>query len=130
MKQIRIFTSDRPGILAEISEAMAAAGVNIESLAGESAGNIAVVELTVDRYDDALRALARTPFRAITEDILLVKLPDKAGALAEIARRFKDARLNLRSVRTVHRSEGQCVVAIDAEDTEKAKELVSDVLLA
>ena len=130
MKQIRVFTRDRPGILAEISEALSAAGVNIESIAGESTGTTAVVEIIVDRYNDALRALARTPFRAITEDVLLVKLADRPGALAEIARRFKEAQLNLRSVRTIHREGADSIVAIDAEDPAKARELVKDVLIS
>jgi histidine decarboxylase len=130
MKQIRIVTSDRPGLLAEITDAMASAGVNIEDLAAESTGNLAVIEMTVDRYDEALRVLARTPFRAITEDILILKLLDKPGALAEIARRFKDARINLRSARTIYRVAGDCVVAIDAERTDEAKALVRDVLIS
>ena len=130
MKQIRIVTNDRPGILAEITDAMASAAVNIEDLAAESTGNMAVIEMTVDRYDEALRTLARTPFRAITEDILLLKVIDKPGALAEIAKRFKDAQINLRSTRTIHRTAGYCVVAIDAERTEEAKALVSDVLIS
>ena len=130
MKQIRIVTNDRPGILAEITDAMASAGVNIEDLAAESTGSLAVVEMTVDRYDEALRTLARTPFRAITEDILLLKVIDKPGALAEIAKRFKDAQINLRSTRTIHRTAGYCVVAIDSERTDEAKALVRDVLIS
>lgn len=130
MKQIRIVTNDRPGILAEVADAMASAGVNIEDLAAESTGSFAVIEMTVDRYDEALRALARTAFRAITEDILLLKVVDKPGALAEIAKRFKDAQINLRSTRTVHRTEGYCVVAIDAERTDEVKALVQDVLIS
>ena len=130
MKQIRIVADDRPGILAEVSEAMAGAGVNIEMLAGEATGALAVIEMTVDKYNDALRALARTHFHAITEDILLVRLSDKPGALAEIARRFKDAHINMRSVRTIRRVEGQCIVAIDAERTDEARKLVEDVLVS
>jgi len=130
MKQIRIVTKDRPGILAEITDAMATAGVNIEDLTAESTGSHAVVEMTVDRYDEALQALARTPFRAITEDILILKLVDRPGALAEIARRFKDARINLRSARTIHRAQGECIVAIDAENTDEARAIVRDVLIS
>jgi hypothetical protein len=130
MKQIRIVAHDRPGILAEVSEAMAAAGVNIDTLAAEATGGLAVVEMTVDKYNEALKALARTPFHGITEDILLVRLPDKPGALAEIARRFKDADINMRSVRTIRRAEGACIVAIDAERTEEARKLVEDVLVS
>ena len=37
MKQIIIISEDRPGVVAEISEAMAAASVNIETIAAETA---------------------------------------------------------------------------------------------
>ena len=79
MKQIRIVTKDRPGILAEITDAMATAGVNIEDLTAESTGSHAVVEMTVDRYDEALQALRHAealdadvadeePFRGLREE--------------------------------------------------------------
>ena len=130
MRQITIVTQDRPGLVADISEALMAAGVNIESLVAEQVGALATVIMTVDNYDSALRAIARMPLNAVTEDAILVKIDDRPGALAGIARRFKDANINLRSIRIVCRDAGQAIVAISTNRTAEALEIVRDVLIA
>lgn len=130
MKQITIVSEDRAGIVAEISEALAEVGVNIETLVAETIGRSAVTILTVDNYDLALRALARTSFHAISEDAIVVQLDDKPGELARITRRFKDANINLRSIRIIRREAGTSIVAIATERTDEALELVKDVVIS
>jgi hypothetical protein len=130
MKQITIVTEGRPGVIAEISEALAAANVNIETLDAETIGSSSVIILTVDRYDTALQALARTPFHAVSEDAIVVQLSDKPGELARIMRRFKEASIGLQSVRIVRRDEGRSIVALSTRRTQEAIELVKDVLVS
>ena len=88
------------------------------------------VVFTVDHYDDALRALHRAGFTAVSEDALLIRLPDEPGALAGVMKRFKEAALNIRSVRFISRRDGFAVVAIGVERTDEALALVKDLLLA
>ena len=130
MKQITIVSEDRLGVVTEICEALAAARVNIESLDAETIGASGVTKLTVDRYDDALRALAQTPFHAISEEAIVLQLEDKPGELARISRRFKDANISMRSVRIIRRATGISIVAISAERTKEAMELVKDVMIS
>lgn len=130
MKQITIITGDRPGLISEISETLATAGVNIEDLAAEGVGGTMVAILLVDRYDVALQVLAAAGYKAVTEDAVVIQLDDKPGELARITRRFKDANINLRSVRTIRRWNGQCFVALATERTDEAKELVKDILVS
>ena len=130
MKQITIVCQSRPGVMAEITEALAAAGVNIETLDAETIGDSGVINLTVDRYDEALRALARTPFRAISEDAIVVQLDNKPGELARITRRFKDAQINLQSIHIIRRDASKAIVDISTRRTEEAKELVKDMLVS
>lgn len=130
MKQITIIAESRPGVVAELTEALAASDINIETLDAESIENAGVILLTVDKYDEALQVLSRFPdIKAISEDTILIKLDDKPGALARIARRFKDAQINMRSIRIVQKLPGEAVVAICAERTEDALRLVEDVIL-
>jgi len=130
MKRITIVTDDRPGVVADVADAMAAAGINIEHLAGEAVGDSAVVALCVDRYDDALRALSQTPLHAVSDSVIVVKLFDRPGELARITHRFKDARINLRSIRILRRGAGMCVVAVEPEDVEAGTRLLADVAVA
>ena len=68
MKQLTVLVPNQPGQLAKISEALAARGVNIEDFDVESNGADGLISLTVDHYDDALRALRDAGFRAVTQD--------------------------------------------------------------
>jgi hypothetical protein len=130
MKQIAVMAPNRAGVLAELSKALADAAVNIETIDAEAAGEQGVVVLTVDRYDAALQALQKAGFTAVTEDAILVKLVDEPGALASMMLRFKDAAINVRSVRFLQRREGFAIVAIGVERTCQALKLVEDLIIA
>lgn len=129
MKQITIVHEDRPGVLADISELLGKFGVNIETIDAESVGATAVISLIVDHYDDALKALTGSPFHAISEEALVVCIPDKPGELAHLMRRFKEASLNLRSVVILKRDAGKAFVALVTNRSEDALNLVKDVLV-
>jgi len=129
MKEIVIVTKNRAGLVADISEVLAARGINIETLDAEEVHDMAVVELTVDRYDVALQALRDAGFEAITEDAIVVRLPDEPGALAKVARKFKEANIDLRSVRILGRQQGSALVALATERTDEARALVKDYLV-
>lgn len=130
MKQISIVAEAGPNVIADLIEAVSAGGVNIETLESETVGDTVVAILTVDLYDDALRALARAGYHAISDEALLIRLPDQPGALAGVAQRFKQAGVPLRSLRIIRRSEGFGIVALSTPRSEEALALVQDYLIA
>ncbi len=130
MKQITIVTERSPGPLARVSEILAARGINIETLDAETVQDHGVVILTVDRYDEALAALRDAGLDAVSEDAIIIRIADEPGALARISRRFHDAGIRLRSVRIIRRSAGSGLVALSTERTERALDLVRDVLIS
>jgi hypothetical protein len=131
MKQLSIISENRIGVVTEITEALAAADVNIESIDAETIGEHIVVVLNVNKYDAALQAVHQLKnMRIITEDAILVKLNDEPGALARIARRFTDAGIELRSIRFMERNSEYSLVAISTDRTANALALVADVLVS
>jgi hypothetical protein len=130
IRQIGVVCEARANVLAELIEALGAAGVNIETLDSETIGETVVATLSVDQHDAAMHALARAGFHAVGEDAFLVRLPNRPGALAEIARRFHRANVPLRSVRIIRRGDAWGVVAVSAERTDEALDLVRDVLIS
>ena len=130
MKEIVIVSENRPGMVAEITEALATAGVNIESLDAEMVGGSKVAVLTVDSYDDALRALAQTRFHAISEDAVVIQLDDKPGEMARITRRLNEADIELRSIRIIRREGGTGIIAVATENNDQARELLKDVVIS
>ncbi len=131
MKQLSVVSKNNPGIIAEISQALANEDININNLVSEAIGDHAVTILTVDRYDDALKILKNIPeMSAVTEEAILVKLDDRPGALAELALRFKQAGISMRSIRIIGRGGDNSVVAISTERTEDALNLVKDLIIS
>ena len=131
MKQISIITGNRIGVVTEITEALATAGINIELLDAHIAGEFVIVILSVDEYDQALQVIHKLrDMRTVTEDAILVKLTNEPGALAKIARRFTDAKIGLRSIRFIQRNSEYGLVAISTERTDAALALVADVLVS
>ena len=130
MKQITVVAESSPGLLAQVSEILAERGINIETLDAETVQDYGVVIFTVDRYDEALVALRDAGVPAVSEDAIIIRIADEPGALARISRRFHDAEIRLRSVRIIRRDAGHGLVALSTERTERALDLVKDVLIS
>ncbi|MCW5978448.1 MAG: ACT domain-containing protein [Bryobacteraceae bacterium] len=128
MKEIVIVTRNRAGLLADVSESLASRGINIETLNAEEVHGMAILELTVNRYDEALQILRNAGFDAVTEDAIVIRLRDEPGALAKVARRFKDANIDIRSLRIILRQEGSALVALATTRPGEARALVKDYL--
>ena len=130
MKQIVIPVPHRPGVVADVSETLAAAGINIEEMDAEGAVDNGVILLMVDRYDAALRALQEAGFRAISEDALVLRLRNEPGSLAQVARRLETAAINIRSLRIAKHLGPHTLVTLVTDHQAEARELLRDCLVS
>ena len=129
MKQLTVLVPNELGIAARLTACLAERGINIEEIEVESVADHGVVVLSVDRYDEALRALSDQGFRVITQDTLLVRLEDKPGALAAVALQLKDAGLDLRSMHILRRNDSGTTASLVCSDNAAAAEVLRDVLV-
>lgn len=129
MKQLTVLVPNQPGQLARIAEVLAAQSVNIEDFDVESHGADGLISLTVDKYDEAMRALRDAGYRTVTQDTLLIRLEDRPGALAVVAARLKEAGLDLRSMHIIRRTENVSIASLVANDNAKAAVVLKDVLI-
>ena len=130
MKQISIVTQNKPGILADVATVLGEKGVNIDSIDAEAVGEMGLVRMTVSDYDLALKVLRDAGLNALSEEVFLVRLADKPGALAGIARRFKEKEIDIRSLRIVDRDGQNAIAAVSCERPDEAKEMLKDVLVS
>lgn len=130
MRELTIVMPDRPGLVAEIADTLAADRVNIETFDAQGVSGTAVIRLSVDNSARALQTLERSGIQPVTDEALVVRLHDRPGALAIVAKRFRDAGVNIRSLRTIHTSDGTTMAAIATERTAEALALVRDILIA
>ncbi len=80
MKQITIVTPARNGVVADISQVLGQADMNIETLEAFVVREWDIVQLTVSNYDTALTVLRDAGYDAITEDAVVVNVNDRPGA--------------------------------------------------
>jgi len=129
MHRVTVVARDRAGLIAEVSELLAARAVNILAIDGETFGGDAVLHLQVDALDAALSVLAAAGFQAVSEDVLLLRIEDKPGALAHVSRRLADARISIRGISMVQRGGGYAIVGTSTDDNPRARALLSGDLV-
>ena len=121
MQRITVVVQNRPGLLAEIAEMLAAKGLSISSIVADSVGTQGVLHLDVEQADEALAALTTAGYNAVSEDVLLARIEDRPGALAQLSRRLMEAQLDIRGLNMVQRNDGWAVVAIATNDNARAR---------
>lgn len=129
MNRIIVVARNEVGVIADVSRALADADINIETISAEGVDDHGTVTLTTDDQDAALRVLTNAGFKAVTDASLVLRLPDEPGALAKVAERFKHAGVNIQSLHILERQGDHTIVALAAEDREKAKALVDEATL-
>lgn len=131
MKQITILSQSKNDLIADVTQILADAGIDLDSITGRNFGAQSIATITTTNDSKALEVLQRQPaLQVVSEDALIVRVEDKQGALAGLSRRFSDAGINIRSIRFVERYDGHALVAISTERTNDALALVSDILVS
>jgi hypothetical protein len=94
---LTLYLDDQPGELARIGDVLGQAGANIAGLcAVTSGGGQAAVHILVDDATAAFEALQRAGIRiAAEQEVLVLEIEDRPGALGSIARKLGEARVNL-----------------------------------
>jgi hypothetical protein len=87
---------NRPGTLAQASDALGRAGVNIEGACGFVSGEQAVYHVLVEDLELARRSLIDAGFEIQEErQVALTPIENRPGAAAALLRRIADAGVNV-----------------------------------
>jgi hypothetical protein len=95
IKQISIFSENRPGRLAAISGALEEDQINILAFTIAEADGFGVVRALVDHPDRAYEKLTGMGFMVHFTDVIAVQMHDRPGGLHEIARILGDSNINI-----------------------------------
>lgn len=95
MTEFTVHLPNRPGSLADLTERLGAAGINIDALAASTLDATATVRLIVDDEAATRRLLERDGLRFEERRVLTSMLPNHPGAVGAMARQLADAGLNI-----------------------------------
>ena len=114
---------NRAGQLGALAGTLGDAGVNMRSIAATTGAGQGIVHIVVDDADaaKARRALKAAKYR-VTGDrkIVEVRLADRPGALARVARRLGKAKVNIESAYVVGQSKKSTTVGLGFKDPRAA----------
>ena len=95
IRQISIFSENKPGRLAAIAKALQEEGINILAFSIAEADGFGVVRALVDKPQKAFEKLSGIGFNVAFTDVIAVQMKDIPGGLYEIARILGDKKINI-----------------------------------
>lgn len=113
MKDLEIRLENRPGALAEMGEALAAAGVSVEGGGAWVVGNSGAAHFLFEDGAAARKALEAKGIEVIAENEILVQRlkQDQPGQLGKIARLMEQAGVNIKVIYSDH--DHQLILVVD-----------------
>ena len=84
VKQLSVFVENRPGRLSAVTEALAAAGINIRAVSIADTKDFGIMRIIVNDTDKAVAALKENGFIASAANVIAVIADDKPGSMASI----------------------------------------------
>ncbi len=121
VKQLSIFIEHQPGRLAQITEVLAQAGVNIMAISVTDTSDYGLLRCVCDRTDDAIAALKAQGMAYTVNKVLAVAVPDVPGSFCRAVRLLSKEGFDLEYMYCfVSRKQGKETVVIRVDDGENA----------
>ncbi len=124
MIQLDVDVADRPGELGKLAAILGAAAINIDAMSANSGGGHSYMSLIVDQPSKARQFLDKAGYSSSTRTVLVVRIPDRPGALADLARKLGDAGVDIQSVVHLETMGDDVQLAIGVDNLDAARSLV------
>ena len=95
VKLVSVFSENKPGQTARVTQILASAGVNIRWVTIASMGTFGVMKFLVDKLDPAVQALRQKGLMVSLLEVLAVEVPNRPGSLQAVADSLGRNQINL-----------------------------------
>ena len=120
LNQISIFLENRPGQLAEITQELTGADVNIFALNIAEASEYGLIRIIVDDTEKALNVLKENSFLASVTKVTSVGVSDRPGGLDAVAKVISEAGINIEYMYSmIRQKDGLAYMIFKTDDPEK-----------
>jgi hypothetical protein len=94
--QYSLFLENKPGLLAQVARQLAKAKINVLAMTMMDSSEHGVLRMVVSNGADAFRAAVNQLNLPMTEaEVLIVEMPNRPGALAEVCGTLAEAHINI-----------------------------------
>jgi hypothetical protein len=94
-KQLALFLENRPGMLARVCDALAAAKINIYAICISDTVDHSVIRMVVGDPAKALFVFEEHGTLVVEDDVLMMTGDNKPGSLAKLAHKLASAKINI-----------------------------------
>jgi len=125
LKQISIFSENKPGRLEKLTKVLADEGVNILAINIASSNGFGVIKFIVDKCELAYQKLKQKGFTVSLNEVLAIEMVDRPGGLYEVAQILSKKRVNIENAYVfILESRKRAFLIVEVEDIERAKKLL------
>ena len=126
MKQVSIYVENQPGRLAEVTKALADAGVDIQALSIADTDTLGILRLIVNDPELAERTVINAGFSAKVTEVVAVAVEDRPGGLSDVLTMLSKEGVDVGYMYAfIGKKEGLADVILRVKDNRKAKEILS-----
>ena len=123
--QISVFIENKMGTLAEVTEALGDAGIDLRALSLADTTEFGVLRLIVDDPPRALNLLREAGYAVSVTKTLAVPIHDSPGGLAKILRILTDEKVSVEyAYAFISRKQGNAYVILRVDNYDRAHDLL------
>jgi len=129
MQNLTIVAKDYTGLLADITELLSNARLNIQNIGAQKIETTALIKLQSCDADKAFQLLTDAGYHVVSRAGILVRVLDESGALAKISRTLAEVDVDIRGINIVEHHDGFVIVSISCSEPEKARNVLGKMVI-
>ena len=128
IQQLSVFVENKPGRLAEITEALAEAGVDIRAISVADTSDFGILRVIVDKPKQAVETLKSHGMTVSLTNVIAVGFDDRPGCFASAVRLLADKGFDMEYMYAfISRDKGRAYVIIRVSQGEEGLNAVHKV---
>lgn len=126
IKQLSIFVENKPGRLADITEVLAKANIDIRAISVADTTDFGILRLIVNKPDEACAALKEAGLAVTLTSVIAVGIDDEPGKFSVALRMLSNAEIVVEYMYAFQcRIHGRAYVILRVDNEEKALEVLN-----
>ena len=119
---------NKPSELARLTEAIAQKGIDITAFSGSTCGDSATLALVTNDEAGTQRVLTDGQWTFRTVEAIAASVPNRPGALAELARKLGKAGVNIEAAFPTGMTGGNVQIVFATDNPKKAREALGELV--